>query len=478
MKMSKTSWLSSLTRHILEPTSSAALVEDRAGLSPGRPAAPGLLLPPPHSTESFVHLRQTGRTALAILLVAGLALGVLLLRTVIAGAVVASGSLVVASGPKSVQPPTAGVISELLVAEGGSVKSGQLLVRMDDKLAHAQLHSVVLNLAQQQARLARLLAEQDGLPKVSFDSVEQSPELSAEEYQTIFSRERRQFEIGEQERDGQKKKLQEQILQAEQAIEGERAQLDASKSDTALVEDQSRKMRKLFEQKLATSKQVNDLERVLAQSRGTEGTLKSQMAANRGKISELQLAIVQVDKTLRSVLTDQIADAQTAIAQLVEQRSIAQTLLDQTQITAPEAGRVLDLQIHTVGGVVQPGQTLMTIVPDKDVLVGSIRIKPADVDQIYPGQEVNIQFSAFDRGTTPTAQGTLKSISPDLVRDPATGAAYYEARVEVNQPAFEHATGVKLVAGMPLEAFVKTNDRTILTYLTKPLSDQINHAFR
>ena len=148
-------------------------------------------------------------------------------------------------------------------------------------------------------------------------------------------------------------------------------------------------------------------------------------------------------------------------------------------IVSPLDGVVHQLSVHTIGGVVQPAETLMLVVPKHDKLVGEVKLSPRDIDQVYPGQDVTIHFTAFDRGTTPAIEGHLALISPDLVHDPHSGKSYYTGRVQIDPAEWSKLDpNLKLVAGMPLELFLKTNSRTMLSYLLKPLADQWNRAFR
>jgi HlyD family secretion protein len=223
---------------------------------------------------------------------------------------------------------------------------------------------------------------------------------------------------------------------------------------------------------------MKELERQQSQLVGTVGALQSSIAAGKGKISELELMILQVDQNLRSQITDQISNAQQAIASLTEREIEAKTLLLQSTIYAPQSGTVYQLAVHTRGQVIKGGETLMTIVPERDTLVGLVKVSPADIDQLYTGQQTLVTFSAFDRGTTPTINATLSSISPDLKQDPQMGTLYYQARIAVSPAEMERLGAVKVVPGMPIEVFINTGDRTLVSYFLKPLTDQMNRAFR
>jgi len=433
---------------------------------------------PAKKTNSFSSMRRDLLAAVAIAVLFGGGIAALLTQTVIAGAVVTHGVLVVESGSKLVQHPTGGIVSAVLVNEGDHVTAGQPLLELDETVAGAQLAVVRTNLAQQQARLARLMAERDNLDEPDFSSVRTDTGLQAAQREAILQSELTQFELRGEEREGQRNQLRERIRQAEEEIAGQNAQLDALRADVALVEAEAENMRELYSKKLIPYQRLYDMERTLSQSKGQEGALVAGIAATQGRIAEMELAIIQVDQTLRSQLTNEIAAAQTSTGELAEQFVIAQTTMTQSTIVAPQTGRVLRLQVKTVGGVIQPAEVLMTIVPDTDTLVGEVRISPNDVDQLYPGQPVTIQFSAFDRGTTPAINGRLEEVSADLVRDEATGAMFYTARIATDEQSMTQLKDLSLVPGMPIEVFVKTGDRTIISYLTKPITDQVNRAFR
>ena len=220
------------------------------------------------------------------------------------------------------------------------------------------------------------------------------------------------------------------------------------------------------------------MQRELSELTGLQGEMKAAIASGRGRIAELELQVAQVGQTLRASLTDDIATVHQTIAELVQDQIATRDILARSVLHSPQSGIVHDLALHTLGGVVQPAEVLMLIVPENDRLVGEARIRPNDIDQIYPGQEVTLQFSAFDRGTTPALTGKLSSVSPDLSTDPQTGAMYYTARVAIDPGEMDKLGDLRVVPGMPMELYIRTTERTLLSYLTKPLSDQMNRALR
>jgi HlyD family secretion protein len=434
---------------------------------------------PPAKNQSYRELRRTAVVASCFTLVLLGIAGFLLSRTVVAGAVVVNGTLVVDSGAKAIQHPQGGVVAKLLVKEDEHVTAEEPLILLDKTVDQAKFDSVATSLVEQRARLVRLLAERDDAPNLSFPIYDPSIGISQDDYAEININESRQFDLRRQDRDGQRAQLRSRIVQTQQETEADRSQLKANTDQMALVQIEVDKLQSLFSRNLIDYQRVSEMERTLSQLQGERGTLLSNISENDGKITELELQVDQVDQSLRSQLTDQISQTQGAIADLTEQFAVARDALTRTVIASPLDGIVHELSVHNAGAVVQPAETLMQIVPQNDSLVGQMHISPADIDQVYLGQEVTVHFTAFDRSTTPSVTGYVAQISPDLVQDQRTGAAYYVGRVEIDPP--ERAKldpSLKLLAGMPLELFLKTGDRTILSYLTKPLSDQWRRAFR
>ncbi|WP_416357049.1 HlyD family type I secretion periplasmic adaptor subunit [Aureimonas phyllosphaerae] len=430
------------------------------------------------NTGSYQRLRRSMRGAVLITLGFTTAIAVFLTKTVIAGAVVSSGVIVVETGPKAVQHQTGGIVRELLVADGDVVKAGQTLVVLDQVVADAQLRAATSSLVQKQARLDRLIAERDGLTELTFPGV--TPEMHALEPHTdrFLDVERRQFELRRESREGQREQLGERISQTEEEARGQEAQLAAASDELAFTENEVNGLRNLFKRKLIAYERLSEVERSLTQLQGRRAALVSAIASNKGRVSEIRLQILQVDQSLRAELTDQIAQTQQEVSEYAERRIIAQESKLRSVIVAPQSGTVHELAIHTVGGVVQPAEVLMRIVPGNDALVGEVHIRPTDIDQVFPGQKAEIHFSAFDRGTTPVINGALSRISPDLERDQRSGASFYTARISVSHEEMNRLGSLQIVPGMPLEVFIQTNERTIISYLSKPLTDQLNRAFR
>ncbi|HYM99480.1 MAG TPA: HlyD family type I secretion periplasmic adaptor subunit, partial [Aestuariivirgaceae bacterium] len=197
-----------------------------------------------------------------------------------------------------------------------------------------------------------------------------------------------------------------------------------------------------------------------------------------GKMAEIELQIIQIDQELRSEVGGQLADLRAKIFELMERKAAAQDQMNRLDIKAPQAGTVHQLAIHTIGGVVHAGEPLMLIIPSAAALAVEARIAPQEIDRLYPGQNVALRFSSFNQRTTPEIEGRLGRVAADVSQDQRTGLSYYTVRIDISNDELKKLGAVKLLPGMPVESFIATEQRTVLSYLTKPLSDQLLRAFR
>jgi HlyD family secretion protein len=395
----------------------------------------------------------------------------------LAGAVIASGVLVVESNVKKVQHPTGGVVGELLVADGDHVEAGQIVMRLDEVQTRAALGVIERNLDELVARQARLLAERDGEAEIAFPEALLARAGTAE-IGRLVAGERRHFELRRAARDGQKAQLAERISQLGQELDGLAGQITAKARELELIESELSSVRGLLKKNLVPIDRVNALERQAARLEGERGALLASSAQTRGRITETELQIIQIDQNLRSEVARELGDIRKQASELTERRIGAEDMLKRVDIRSPQAGIVNELAVHTVGGVVSPGEAIMLIVPGTDELTVEARVTPYDVDQIEAGQTAVLRFSAFSHNTTPELSGEVSRISPDVRRDERTGERYYVVRIRVPPAELQKLGGLKLVPGMPVEAFLKTSPRTVASYFVKPLRDQVQKAFR
>ncbi len=404
-----------------------------------------------------------------------LGLGLWATRVEFSGAVVTSGLLVVESQVKKVQHPTGGVIGELRVRDGSPVHAGDVLVRLDATLLQANFAIVSKALDESLARRARLQAEQAGADTIAFP-----PELLArkEEAGRVMRAEEELIAIRRAALDGQKAQLTERIAQSREQVKGLSEQIEAKGREVELIESEIKGVRELWEKKLIPIQRVTALERDLVRIRGERGALTSEVAQTRGRISETQLQLIQLDQDLRTKVGQELSETWNRVAELVERKVSAQDQLNRVEIRAPQDGIVDGLSVHTVGGVIAAGETLMRVVPAEDRLTVEARLPPQERDQTHPGQRAILRFSALNQRTTPEIEGSVAMISADVTTDPKTGQVYYTTRVSVPEEQLARLGEVKVSPGMPVEVFVQTQARTVLSYVTKPFADQIARAFR
>jgi HlyD family secretion protein len=395
----------------------------------------------------------------------------------ISGALIAPGSVVVDSNVKKVQHPTGGVVGELRARDGDLVKAGDVVVRLDDTVTRASLAIVVKTLNGLWARAARLEAEQRGVDRVRFPTMltDQVGDLDVE---NVMASESKLFEVRTNGRIGQKAQLRERVTQLKEEIAGLQAQEKSKDQEIALVEKELTGVRDLYEKHLVQLSRLTTLERDAARLNGERAQYIAARAQAKGKITETELQIIQVDKDMVSEVSKDLREANDKIGEFVERKVTAEDQLRRVDIRAPQDGMVLQSTVHTVGGVITAGDAIMMIVPQADDLSVEAKVNPQDIDKLQIGQKTLLRLSAFNQRTTPELNGVVTRVSPDVTVDQRTGQGYYTIRVSMPAAEVARLGDVKLIPGMPVEAFVQTGDRTMLSYLIKPLSDQLMRAFR
>jgi HlyD family secretion protein len=414
-------------------------------------------------------------TAVALFLTVGI--GGWAFRTELSGAVTASGSVVVDSNVKKVQHLTGGIVGQLLVREGDRVEAGDTVVRLDDTVLQAGLAIVTKGLDEMRARKARLASERDGTDEIVFpsDTIGRTP---SSELAAAMESELKLFDLRRAARQGQKSQLRQRIAQLEDEARGYGALQAAKTEEIELIQRELGGVQSLWEKKLIPINRLTVLEREAARLKGELAQSIASSAQVRGKISEIELQIIQIDQELSSEVAKELREVDGKIGEFVERKVTAEDQLKRVELRAPQSGIVHQLGIHTIGGVVSPADPVMLIVPESDLLSVEARVSPQDIDQLYLGQPTTLRFSAFNQRTTPEIQGTISRISADVSPDQRTGQNFYTARVAIAADQLARLGNVKLLPGMPAEIFARTYDRNVLSYFTKPLTDQIVRAFR
>jgi len=435
----------------------------------------------PRSPQSDIRKLQLAGFSAIALAVGGF--GSWAATTQITGAVIANGSIVVESNSKKVQHPSGGVVGEILVKEGAAVEAEQVLMRLDDTLTRASLGVIQSQLDLYVAREARLLAERDRLPAIPMVDVSHGVPLT-EGFAAALAGERRLFESRRDGLDGQRAQLHERITQMGEEIRGLTAQQESKAKEVHYIVDELSGVEQLYAKNLVSIARLKQLQRDRARLEGERGQLIAEIARSRGKIAEIELQILQLDQDFRTEALKDLREAQARIAELQERANAATDELKRTTIRAPQAGIIYQLQVHTIGGVIAKGETIMQIAPRADPLIVEAKVAPSDIDQVAIRAPVRVRVNAGNRRTTPDLDGAVTYVSPDVANEPPVTLAvaqrpqYYLVRVTLSKAAVEAAGDLRLVQGMPVEVYIRTQTRTPFDYLMKPLREQLARTFR
>ncbi|MDQ4420927.1 HlyD family type I secretion periplasmic adaptor subunit [Sphingobium sp. DEHP117] len=392
------------------------------------------------------------------------------------GAVVGTGEVTVESRVKKIAHPTGGVIAAVLVREGQRVKKGDVLMRLDDTVTGASASASGETFEQLTAAAARLTAERDGAPSISFPpSLTQNPTPAKQE---AMAEAQRLFVLRRQLQQNQLAQITERVRQTEQQIGSLSAQMNAAQRQADLVKPELEGLRSLRDRQLVTVNRLNQIERTAVELQGAVASYGAQIAQARARIAEIRQSGIQMVQDMRNQAGIELVDVESRLNDSRIRSASATDAYNRSLVRAPYSGVVAKLAYSTVGGVLPPMETVMEIVPTQDALTVEARVSPVDIDQLSVGQRATLRFSAFNAQTTPQLNGTLETISAERITEPQTGQSYYKIMVDVSEQERKRLGNLKLVPGMPVEVFVQTRERSLLSYLTKPLRDQFSRAFR
>lgn len=396
----------------------------------------------------------------------------------IAGAIIASGQIAVESNRQIVQHPDGGVVAKVLVDEGTTVAAGDVLVRLDDTLLHSNALILRGQLNEVRARIARLRAERDGNTTITFPEELLAKAASDPEVADLIAGQQRlfeaRFETLSREAD-QLARRNEQIAAQITGIEAQQAALDIQ---LRLVGEELAAQQELLDKGLAQVARVLGLQREDARLRGQVGEFTAALAELAGRITEIDIEILKLTTRRREEAITQLRDLQFREAEQAEQLRALEEQLARMDIRAPVSGIVYDLAVFGERAVIRPADPVLYLVPQDRPLVIQAQVDPIHVDQVYPGQPVVLRFSAFDARTTPEVYGTLRQVSADAFTDRNTGLTYYRAEITLNEGEAARLNGQILLPGMPVETYIRTEDRSPIAYLLKPMLDYFNRAFR
>ncbi len=414
-----------------------------------------------------------GLVALALLIAS---IGVWSVRTQIAGAIIASGIIEVENNRQVVQHAEGGVVGAIFARDGDAVAAGDLLIRLDDTLLRSELAVAELQLIELAARRARLEAERDGademmLPEALLASSQSSAVEQIDGQRSLFAARRDTLarELNQ---------IEERILQSGTRISGTEAQIAALETQADLVADELADQEDLLARGLVPAQRVSSLRREAARLAGEIGELTARVAEFKGQIAGDRLERLRRVNERREGAIRELRDIQFRELELAEQRRSLTERLSRLDIRTPVGGIVYGTTVFAEKSVIQPAEPIMYIVPQDQPLIVSARLDAIHIDQVHVGQPATLRFSAFNQRTTPEVEGRVTTVSADVFRDEVTGQPYYRVFVIPLAREIPKLDDQELLPGMPVETFLKTEDRTPLSYLTKPLTDYFGRAFR
>lgn len=433
----------------------------------------------PSPSQDDLPLQDTRyrRMGLIILLVAFGGFGSWSVMASLAVSVVAPGSVSVESFTKTVQHLEGGIVEQIHVEDGSQVEAGAPLITLDDTQAMAQSRIVETEYLIARASEVRLLAEQSGADTLVFPQALIDSDNAR--VQAVLEVQRRLFEVRRDSLEGTLAALDQQILQLEEQITGlEETQVITQRRIDSLNGDVANH-RKLFRDGLISSQRMREMERESLEYQSDNARHVSEVARLRAQISEntlnkqirLQEFQQQVGEALRQVQAE-VADAEERLVALND-------TLKRTEITAPVAGTVVGLKVHTLGAVVRGGDPLMDLVPIGDGFIVEAKVANHDVDHLYLGQPAEIRFSAFNQRLSNVIDGEVVHVSANSFEDEATRQRYYKVRIQVTELGEKDMTeNMRLMAGMPAEVMIRTSERSFASYVAKPIVDMLARAMR
>lgn len=393
----------------------------------------------------------------------------------LSGAVIATGMVQVDENLKEVQHRDGGIIAEILARKGDDVAAGQTLFRLDDAQSRAELSILQAQIDEAEARRARLIADRDGLAEVVFPDRMQPYDA---DFADILNGEIRLHSGNIANRANSRQQLEQGIVQIEEEITALDAQKAALLEELALVETTQNRIRDLDEKRLIETARVEEVAREITQLRGRLGELDANIARSRSRISEVRMRILAIEEMGRTEAQKELVVVDSRLQELSERIMAVEDRLQRTDIKAPIAGRINELSVYTVGGVITPAEVLATIVPKGAQLSIEVQLPTTAIDQIHLGQAARVRFSAFNHRTTPELLAKVSYISPATTTGAPEMPPYYLGNVELLDGELEKLAGLELLPGMPVEVYLTTQEQTALAYFIRPLVDQYERALR
>jgi epimerase transport system membrane fusion protein len=394
----------------------------------------------------------------------------------IEGAVVAPGVVSVDTNRKTIQHLEGGIVEAILVREGDRVRKGEVIIRLQNTLRLSVLNQLQAQYFDARAVEARLIAERDGQRQIAFP-----PELlekaADHEAQTAMIGQRSIFESRRRLLSERLAVLGQRIASLKEEIAGLKGQISSARKQTALIDEELAGVVKLFRKKLIGKPRLLALQRRKAEIEGSVSAFRATIArANQG-IQEARLRMSELQSSTINEVVEQLRDERARAYETTQKLAAAKDVLRRTEIRSPIDGNVVNLDVHTLGGVISAGQPLLDIVPSNEKLVVNASIDPLDIEQVRAGLPAYVLLTAFSRRTHHPIDGTVVTVSADRLTQAQSGLPYYLARIELrtDTPQFQKVT---LQPGMTAQVMIRTGARTPLEYILGPITRNMGLAMR
>jgi HlyD family type I secretion membrane fusion protein len=393
-------------------------------------------------------------------------------------AAVAVGSVILDSNKKTIQHLEGGIVDEIYVREGDFVEKNQPLIRLDETAAKARYDLLKSQFISFKTAEARLIAERDDAESISF-----SKELLALEPKSLVVREnldsqRRLFDSRRRNTEGKISVIYQKIEQSKREIQGLEAQQASATEQIRLIRDELAGVRKLYASQNISKQRLRALEREEANLTGQRGEYIARISRAEQTIAEGEIEILNLRNDFQKEVVEELRDTQTQLADLEERIRASADTFQRIVVAAPLSGTIVDLKVHTVGGVISPGEKILDIVPQDDKLIIEAKVNPQDIDVVRAGLIARVRLSAYKTRTVPPVDGIVRHVSADRFTDERSGQSYYLARIEIDDEELRPLKAVELYPGMPADVLIVTGERTLLSYLFSPITESFSKAFR
>jgi HlyD family secretion protein len=393
------------------------------------------------------------------------------------GAVLAPGSVVVKGQPKSVQHLDGGIVESIAVAPGDEVEAGTVLIELDPTGVAANLDIYRGRLREALVRISRLDAELVDQREFAFVS-EVANLFTPEQLRNSVTRQSSLMLVRQAMRSAQLAQFDEKISQFENQVKGVTKLIEHKQRQIDSFNTERASLAALVTKELLASNSLMAIDRSISDTLGQLGEHEAEIARITNSIVETRLSKLQVEREFQQSVISEIEETRTRVEELKLQIEATAKQLERTVIRSPVAGTVHELNVFTVGGIIQPGQTVMQIVPRDQAFEIQLTVDTRSVDQVFAGQPTMLRFPAFNQRTTPQLQGKVAQVSPSSIVDERTGKEFYRITVALDEGELESLGESRLVPGMPVEGYVQTGRRLVLSYLTKPFTDNLERVFR